>query len=160
AISGKSPRELLRDKNVAVVMVQAAIPPGAPRDATFDISIEALNATSLEGGVLWTTDLHLGAAAPFEGVQSRVVAKAKGPVFINLCATREKEGGTVRRRRGRVLEGGVVPTPRGIEVVLNNASHSRTRAIASAINSRFPEGPGDSGPVARGRAGPDLRSGG
>src|SRR5690606_8363589 len=54
AIDGLSPRELLRDPNTAVVTVFAAIPPGAPKGATFDVYVRALNATSLEGGTLWT----------------------------------------------------------------------------------------------------------
>jgi hypothetical protein len=36
-------------------------------------------------------------------------------------------------------------------MVLDNESHSRARTIVSSINSRFPRGPGDEDPVARGR---------
>jgi hypothetical protein len=155
AISGRSPREVLRDKNVAVVLVQAAIPPGAPLNSTFDVYVQALNATSLEGGQLWTTDLRLGQANVFGGAQARRIAKARGPIFINPFETKE----TSNRVSGRVLAGGQVTNPLGIEMVLYTPSYARTRAIVSAINSRFPAGPGDAHQTARGRTGPDAATG-
>jgi hypothetical protein len=36
-------------------------------------------------------------------------------------------------------------------MVLDNESHSRARTIVNSINSRFPRGPGDEDPIARGR---------
>ena len=168
AVSGRSPREVLRDKNVAVVLVQAAIPPGAPANATFDVYVQALNATSLEGGQLWTTDLRLGEANVFGGVQARRIAKARGPIFINPFESGETRRDSItgevvsrggERVSGRVLAGGQVTNPLGIELVLYTPSFARTRAVVSAINSRFPSGPGDPVPTARGRSGPDSNTG-
>jgi len=159
AITGKSPREVLRDKNVAVVLVQAAIPPGAPANATFDVYVQALNASSLEGGTLWTTDLRLGQANAFGGVQARRIAVAKGPIFINPFEKQEEGAPSPARVSGRILAGGRVANPLAIEMVLMNPSFARARAMVSAINSRFPAGPGDPVATARGRSGPDDRTG-
>lgn len=163
AFANKSPREILRDKNVAVVLVQAAIPPGAPANATFDVFVQAINASDLEGGQLFSTDLRIGEASTFGRVQARRLAEARGPIFINPF-DRPEAGGTTEsavgaRVTGRVLAGGQVSNPLGIELVLLNPSFQRTRAIVSAINSRFPGGPGDPVPTARGRSGPDANTG-
>jgi len=159
AIEGKSPRQLLRDKNVAVVLIQAAIPPGSPAGATFDVYVRAINATSLEGGTLWTADLRVGDANTFGQIQARSLAKAKGAIFINPFAEPGKEDSGVTRTVGRVLDGGFVTNPLQIEMVLNTPSFQLVRSLTSAINSRFPEGPGDPGQTARGRSGPNAESG-
>jgi hypothetical protein len=160
AFANKSPREILRDKNVAVVLVQAAIPPGSPANATFDIYMQAVNASSLEGGHLLSTDLQIGPASTFTSFQAHKIGVAgPGPVFINPFAEPGKENAGVTLTTGRVLNGGRVTDPLGIEMVLSNSSFARARAIVSAINSRFPSGPGDPVPTARGRNGPDFKSG-
>ncbi len=159
AIDGVTPAQLLRDKNVAVVLVQAAIPPGSPEGSTFDVYVRAINASSLEGGSLWTTDLRIGDAATFGQVQSRGIAKARGPIFINPFADPGKEDSGITRITGRVLDGGLVSNPLQIELVLNTQSFQLVRSLTSAINSRFPEEPGDGGQVARGRGGPNAQTG-
>lgn len=157
ALEGLTPRQLLRDPNVAVVVVQAAVPPGAPQGYTFDVYVEPVTpdaASSLEGGTLWTTDLHIGPPQPFGGYATKRLAQARGPIFINPFAD-PAEVSRRLRAGGRVLAGGVVTSPLEIEIVLDNPSHSRARQITSAINSRFPPGPGDDAPPARGRSGGD-----
>lgn len=157
---GISPDEFLRDPNVAVVIVEAAIPPGAPKGAKFDVRVRTLpnsGAGSLEGGMLWTTELRIGPATTMTGVKTRVLAEARGPVFINPFA--EPGGGStagdtqdaINRTTGRILGGGVVTDPLKIDLVLDNESHTRARAITAAINTRFPEGRYDEGPTASGR---------
>ncbi len=158
-LEGVTPSQLLRDKNVAVVLVQAAVPPGAPAGATFDVYVRAINASSIEGGTLWTTDLRLGDANTFGQIQARSIAKCRGPIFINPFAEPGKEDAGVTRTVGRVLDGGVVSNPLQIEMSLNTPSFQLVRSISSAINSRFPEGPGDLGPTARGRSGPNEQTG-
>lgn len=152
ALEGMSPRQVLRDRNTAVVIVQAAIPPGSPRNATFDVAVQALNATNLEGGTLWTTQLRLGGATVFGGVQARVMGKARGPIFINPFSERGREQEGVTRIAGRVLNGGFVTDPFDLELVLDSNSHARARAVVSAINGRFPQGAGDAVQTARGRS--------
>lgn len=147
----KSPRDLLRDPSVAVVLVQAAIPPAAPEGTRFDVYVEALNATSLEGGLLWRVDLRLGEASVFGAIQAHRIAQARGPVFINPFAEVEGKAFEVGLTRGRILNGGVVTNPMRVELVMDELSHARSAMIVSAINSRLPMGPGDEGPTAAGR---------
>lgn len=153
SIDQRSPREVLRDPNTAVVIVQAAIPPGLPKDAEFDVYIEAINADSLEGGLLWTTDLQIGPPATFAAVKARTVARARGPIFINPFAEPGKEGEGPLQTRGRVLNGGEMTNPFQIQLTLDNDSHQRARDIVSAINSRIPPGRGDLGQTAQGKLG-------
>lgn len=153
---GMSPRRLLQNKDTAVVVVQALVPPGAPEGARFDVFVTALNATSLEGGRLYTTDLRIGPAMAFGGPQTTKVGEARGNIFINPFAEPGQIDSVVSRTTGRILNGGVVTQSRQIQILLDNPSHSRTRQIVSAINSRFPERPGDSGPIARGRSGDSI----
>ncbi|MEM1184913.1 MAG: flagellar basal body P-ring protein FlgI [Planctomycetota bacterium] len=149
-LEGKTPRELLNDRNTAVVIVEAAIPPGAPEGSSFDVYVRALNATSLEGGRLWTTELRFGRANTFGGDQRARVAEARGEVFVNPFAEPGKELAGVTRNVGRVLDGGVVLDPLEIDIRLDNPSHARARLITAAINGRFPRKSGEAAP-ARGR---------
>lgn len=158
SIGAISPRAFLRDPSVAVVIVEAAIPPGAPQGQTFDVRVRTLPGSavsSLEGGVLWTTELRLGPASVFGGVRTRILAEARGPVYINPFSEAEAGGPaatrSVSQRVGRVLGGGYVTSPLQMALVLDNPSHTRARSITHAINSRFPEGPGDPGPTATGK---------
>lgn len=163
-----SPEQLLRSKNVAVVIVEARIAPGAPKGSDFDVFVRTLPGsavTSLEGGKLWTTDMRIGPAAVFGAQKTRKLAEATGPVFINpfsdtgggaSLASIEASSDAVTRTMGRVLAGGRVIEPLLMEVVLDNPSHSRARSMVSAINTRFPSGPRDDGPTARGRAGDSI----
>lgn len=149
-----SPAEFLRSPNVAVVIVQAAIPPGAPKGVAFDVFVRTLpgsSVTSLEGGRLWTTDLRFGEPAVFGAIKTRKIAEAKGDVFLNPFSGASSGGGQVTKTVGRIIGGGQVTDPLAIEVVLDNDSHARARSVVAAINSRFPPGSGDEGPIARGR---------
>lgn len=152
-----SPSEFLRSPNVAVVIVEARIAPGAPPGSTFDVYIRTLpgsGVTSLEGGTLWTTDLRFGPAAVFGAVKARKIGEAHGAIYINPFSevSLSPDGDlAVMRTRGRVLDGGKVTDPLQIEMVLDNDSFSRARTIVSSINSRFPPGPKDDGQTARGR---------
>ncbi|MBZ0172415.1 MAG: flagellar basal body P-ring protein FlgI, partial [Phycisphaerales bacterium] len=148
---GMSPRRILQNKSGAVVVAQALIPPGAPEGARYDVFVTALNATSLEGGRLYTTALRLGPAMAFGGPQTTKIGEAHGNIFINPFAEPGEIDSVVTRTAGRILNGGVVTESRKIRILLDNPSHSRSRQIVSAINSRFPERPGDAGQIARGR---------
>ncbi|MEM7629421.1 MAG: flagellar basal body P-ring protein FlgI [Planctomycetota bacterium] len=138
-IDGITPRQLLADRNTAAVIVEAAIPPGSRPGDTLDIYVRALNATSLEGGRLWTTELRLGPPSSFGGPAARVVGQARGPIFINPFAEPGANAtDAVVRTVGRVLDGGVSTDTFFLEVVLDTPSHARARQIVSSINSRFP----------------------
>lgn len=141
---GLSPRDLLRHPDTAVVIVQAAIPPGAPVGTRFDLAIEAINASSLEGGRLWTTELRLGPPAPLGGYTTKRLAAGNGEVFQNPF----RQPGSTDVTAARVMDGGVVTEPFDLIIQLDAPSHARARQMASAINSRFP--PDDGTPTARG----------
>jgi len=153
---GMSPRRLLQNKDTAVVVVQALVPPGSPEGARFDVFVRALNATSLEGGKLYTTELRIGPAIAFGGPQTQKVGESRGNIFINPFAEPGEVDSVVTRTTGRILNGGVVTTSRNLRIALDNPSHSRARQVVSAINSRFPERPGDNGPIAVGRDENDI----
>jgi len=147
-----TPNELLDDPNTAVVIVSAVVPIGAPAGTMFDIQVDTLpgtSATSLEGGVLYTTNLYRGLIRP-AAPATTALASARGPVFINPFASPDRPSSVVRLTQGRVLNGGVVIEPQPVFISLDAPSHTRARAIAEAINSRFPRQPGEEN-VARGR---------
>jgi hypothetical protein len=150
---GLSPRQVLERNDVAIVLVQAAIPPGAPEDSRFDVLVRALpnsGATSLEGGILYTTDLRLGPVSVIGGKTQRQIATANGPIFINPFSEPGKEANGVSRLAGRILGGGRVTEPMKIQMLLDNPSPSRATRIVTAINSRFPQG-NEPDKTARGR---------
>lgn len=151
-LEGRSPQQVLRSRDVAVVVVYAAVMPGAPMGTPFDVYVTSVNKSpeiSLEGGTLWTTELRVGPPGTFGGHQTRLLASARGPVFINPFAEPGARDG-VGRLDGRVLGGGTITHPLDLELLLDNESHSRARAITQAINNRFPHAPGEQ-PTARGR---------
>ena len=98
-LEGVSPRQLLSDPNTAAVVVTAAIPPGAPEGREFDVFVRALNASSLEGGRLWTTELRIGPPRTFGETTRRLIGEAKGDIFINPFATQGAED--IARQRNR-----------------------------------------------------------
>lgn len=155
-LSKVSPGRLIRDKNTAVVLVEAVIPPAAPDGERFDVEVKALPGTavtSLEGGRLYTADLFQGLIVPGGGARDPV-AKAHGDVFINpfVDPAETSQGGgngVVDKTVGRILNGGVVSTRFRPLLVLDSPSHTRARAMVAAINERFPQGP-NMYPAARG----------
>lgn len=167
-LEGVTPQAFLRNKNVAVVIVEASLAPGSPLGTKFDVFVRTLpgsSVTSLEGGRLWTTDLRIGPAAVFGAKKTRKLAQAEGDLYINPFS--DTLGGAsadtvtdsplaLTRTAGRVLGGGLVTDPLKLEVVLDEPSHSRARTMVSAINTRFPQGPHADGPTARGRAGDSI----
>ena len=134
----KTAGELLRDENIAVVLVQAVIPRGSPVGYQFDVYVQAMNATSLEGGKLWTTTLRLGPPGVFGGSQTREVGEANGEVFINPFEDPNDTLGSEIRTVGRVLAGGNISEAMAIQINLDTPSHQRARQMAFAVNSRFP----------------------
>ncbi len=147
-----TPGELLDDPNTAVVLVQALVQLAAPEGTRFDVYVSGIpgtSTTSLERGLLWTTELRRGVANP-GGPSIPPVARSYGPIytspFIGAVSAGSTEPG---RATGVVLGGGVITAPEKIMLVMDNPSHARSRAIASAINARFPQR-GDRVKTARG----------
>ena len=153
-LHGKTPAQVLRMRDVAIVLVYAAVPPGLPKGARFDLYVLALSnsgTTSLEGGMLMQLELNIGRPAVIGRAKPMTVAEGSGELYINPYADPGREGEAVTRTAARVLDGGVMTNPLGIGVVLDHPSPSSARLVVEAINSRFPRQPGDDDDAARGR---------
>ncbi|MCE9618922.1 MAG: flagellar basal body P-ring protein FlgI [Planctomycetes bacterium] len=152
---GGSPSRLLDTDDVAAVIVEGIIPPGAIAGTKFDVRLFAApgtSTTSLEGGRLWTTDLRPGILT--SGAQQAFpIAEAGGPIFINPFSTAVAVGSdAVDRLSGRILEGGTVLKDRSLKLRLATPSHNRTRTIQSAINGLFPREVGQKNDTAMGKS--------
>ncbi len=135
------PREMLRDKDTAVVVVGGRIPPGAPAGTHFDLHVEALpgsQTTSLDGGVLLGTKLRLAlttAAGPASEVKT--LALAQGAVFVNPFIDRTKVEEQVKLRSGSIPGGGAVAQSRDIRLELRRGDYRLARLIERRLNRRF-----------------------
>jgi hypothetical protein len=126
-----------------VVIIEGQIPAAAQPGDTFDVTVQALPGTqtvSLEGGRLYTADLHIyrevGSGSVIEG---QTLATADGPVFINPFGETKNERIQLSAREGAVIGGGKVTVPRRLRFVLTRPSFQRVRHIAGKINARFPQ---------------------
>ncbi|MBT7170396.1 MAG: hypothetical protein HN909_01355, partial [Phycisphaerales bacterium] len=87
--AGVTPTDVLRDRDTAIVVLHAPVPLGAPKGTRLDVFVEVAprtSAISLEGGLLWQTDLAIGGAST-GGIMGATkltwLAKAEGSVFLN-----------------------------------------------------------------------------
>jgi flagellar P-ring protein precursor FlgI len=127
-------------KNVAAVMVTAALPAFAQPGQQIDITVSSLgNARSLRGGTLLLT--------PLRGAYSQIYAMAQGNLVIggagaaaggskvainHLLAGRIPGGATVERAvSNAALEGDV------LHLELNQTDFSTARLVAEAVNRHF-----------------------
>jgi len=135
-----TPERVLADPNTAVVRIDGFIPPGATDGLRFDVLVTAIDSqtTSLAGGTLWTATLGLnGVDAPFKYLRQQ--ATAYGPIYDNPFHDAPDTGELKRygQQQALVVAGGKVTEPRALELVLNQSSYTRSRAIADRINDRF-----------------------
>lgn len=148
-----TPERLLDSDDTAVVVVEAVIPQGAVKGTRFDVRVAPVlgsGTTSLEGGKLYTALLRPGPLTT-GGAQAFELAEAYGPVFVNPFAEPGAiERDSVQRTVGRILNGGVVTKDMPLKLRLINPSHSRAATLQIAINTRFPQEPGQIDNTARG----------
>lgn len=135
-----SPERVLADPNTAVVRIDGLILPGATKDMRFDVLVSAIDSqtTSLAGGTLWTANLGVnGANQAFKFMREQ--ATAYGPIYDNPYHEQPDSGepSEFGRQQAIVAAGGKVTAARELELVLNQSSYSRCRAIADRINERF-----------------------
>ncbi len=133
-----SPEQILDLQDTAVVAVQGLIPPGATKGSRFDLLISAVDTqtTSLTGSTLWTTQLAPnGANTSFDYL--RPTATGNGQAYIDPQGPDDDTEVRDWQRQAVVVLGGKVLEPRGIELVLNQPSWTRSRLIANRINERF-----------------------
>lgn len=135
----------LQLKNVAAVMVTAALPAFARPGQTIDVTVSSMgNAKSLRGGTLLMT--------PLKGGDGQVYAVAQGNVLVGGVGASSASGGTSVQVNhlsvGRISAGATVersvPTALGqgehVNLELNITDFGTTRRIADAINGRFVAG--------------------
>ena len=135
---GMSPERVLADPNTAVVRIDGLIPPGATPGMHFDVLVTAIDSqtTSLAGGTLWTSTLGVrGTEQAFKFLHEQ--ATAYGPIYDNPYRDSPDSGDPAEfgRSQSMVVAGGKVTASRDIELVLNQSSYSRSRAIADRIKS-------------------------
>jgi flagellar P-ring protein precursor FlgI len=127
----------LDTKNVAAVMVTAALPPFGRQGTRIDIQIAALgDANSLQGGTLLVT--------PLLGADSEVYAVAQGPVAIGGY-TASGDASSVTKgvpTSGRIANGAIIEREVGfamnsmqnVKITLRNPDLTTARRVADAIN--------------------------
>lgn len=149
-----TPDQVLNSNRTAVVLVEAIIPPGAIKGSTCDVAVAALpgtQTTSLEGGLLYTTQLSFR-GANLTAAQSRPFVEARGPIFVNPFVTEADQAGMEGRpddpRIGRVLGGGTVLVDMPMSIALNQPSYAQSRRVTDRINGRFPPSQADKFPIA------------
>jgi flagellar P-ring protein precursor FlgI len=133
----------LQAKNVAAVMVTAALPPFAQPGQEIDVNVSSMgNAKSLRGGMLIAT--------PLKGADGQIYAMAQGSLIVggagasasgskvtinHLSAGRVPGGATVERS---------VPTPLAqgefIQLDVSSADFATAREVARVINAAKGEG--------------------
>ncbi len=136
------PREDLRTRNVAAVMVTAQIPPFSHIGSRFDVVVSSLgDATSLEGGVLLMT--------PLRDAAGNVYAMAQGPLSVGGFNVETTAGERLKKNHslvGRIPDGGylqVEPPNQDIDLSkplglhLNEPDFVTARRIADQINRYF-----------------------
>ena len=141
-----SPEEMLRDKRVAIVLVEGRIPVGARVGQSFDVLVRALernNTKSLAHGDLYETDLgDRGREEPQSiGVRQQAYAPG-GPVFVNPAyalseGASAQPGSAASLRTGRVLNGGVCRFDRPINLQIRRPQASTARLIEQVISQRW-----------------------
>jgi flagellar P-ring protein precursor FlgI len=133
----------LSEKNVAVVMVTADIPPFLKNGARIDVTVASMgDAKSLSGGVLLQT--------PLLGADGKVYAVAQGPLVLGGFAAGEggAGGATVTKNHpttAQIVNGALVereiPTQfvhdHSVELLLRDPSFNSAAAMAAAINDVF-----------------------
>jgi flagellar P-ring protein precursor FlgI len=137
------PANTFSEKNVAVVMVTADIPPFIKNGARIDVTVASMgDAKSLTGGVLLQT--------PLLGADGKVYAVAQGPLALGVFAAGEggAGGATVTKNHpttAQIINGALVereiPTQfvrdRSVELLLRDPSFNSAAAMALAINEVF-----------------------
>jgi flagellar basal body P-ring protein FlgI len=144
----KTAKDLFFSLDTAVVRVTGEIPPAAPVGYVFDVEVQAIENSgtlSLEGGVLMQAELT---AKRFSGIgqgsiqiPSDELARAIGPVFVNMVGRSEQAATPSDPRAGKVIGGGINLHRRKIRMVLLSPGYALARRVQSVINSQYPSDP-------------------
>ena len=141
-----TPADILRDPHYSIVVVQGDIPPGRRKGDWFDAHVSCLpknSTSSLAHGVLWEVELkNTGANGENPGGAINVLAKAKGPIYVNpthAFQTGPLAPGNAKLslRSGTVMYNAVVMQDRPVFLRLRHPDRQVARAIEYRINERF-----------------------
>ena len=124
------PAERLRPRNVAAVIVTAEASPWLRAGGRFEVQVSSIgDATSLRGGVLWTTPLLTDADQP-------PVATAQGPILVPEEDVRYvgRRGNSARIPDGGILEVDPALTALTPRLLLRKPGVAAAQRIAQAIN--------------------------
>jgi flagellar basal body P-ring protein FlgI len=127
--------ELISSLDTAVVLVQGVMPTAVAKNQYFDVRVVALpgtQTTSLEGGWLYGTELK--PVGGF-GIAMKVLAAAKGPVFIDTLSPGETD-----KKSGYILAGGTVLDEYKVNIGLRRPDYRIASLICSKLNGRFGSG--------------------
>lgn len=128
----KNADQFINSPNTAVVYIYGTIPAMATKGDRFDVKVVSLpgtQTTSLEGGVLWGSELK--ARGRF-GISSKILAEAEGPVYIDKLDSSETD-----KKEGFVLGGGRVLEDYPINMVIREPGYRNSAQIRNRINERF-----------------------
>lgn len=132
------PRQVVKVKNIAAVMVTALLPPFARVGSRLDVLVSSIgDAKSLQGGTLVLT--------PLKGIDGQVYALAQGPVAVGGFAVSGAAGGGISKNHptaGRIPNGATVereiPFDFGAQEEMTLALHdpdfTTANRIVQAIN--------------------------
>ena len=144
-----SAETLLNSRKTAVVQVTGLIGPGSPKGTIFNVDVTvapATQTTSLIGGYLIETDLRMTMRNPLgRSLDSRIVAVAEGPVFINPFPLSDAaEDGTTNTlkadpRSGVILGGGKSLHDRRVQLDIIEPDYRIAAQLERRINGRFME---------------------
>jgi len=135
--------KMISGSDTAIVLVEGIMPAVASRNEYFDVRVTALpgtQTTSLEGGFLLGTELKMGGTF---GIKTKVVADARGPVFVDKISTSE-----MNKRIGYVLGRGKVLDEYKVNLVLGKPDFRIINSIRNRLDELF--GNGTAKPVLHG----------
>ncbi len=147
-----TPERVLNDplRRVAIVRVDAALPPGVRKGSMLDVQVSALpesEVTSLAGGVLYSTDLKVNGADPRDpsgkvNIMAQALGGARGRIFINPVLALNPQASaeassSAGRRTGIIPDGAVCTTDRFITLRLRDPQASIARLIEARIDQYF-----------------------
>jgi len=133
--------DALRLRNVAAVMVTAAVPPFVEAGANIDVTVSSLgDATSLQGGMLLLT--------PLMSPAGELYAQAQGPVTVGGFSAESGLGDRIKKNHtqvGLVVNGATMAKSRKVQLVqddalslaLNDPDFSTAYNLSQRINHQF-----------------------
>lgn len=139
------PEDILNDNRVAIVQVEAAMPPGIRAGEQFDAHVAAMpqsHITSLAHGRLYLTELSPnGANLLSPGNPVHKYARAQGEIFVNpgyaLQDPRSSSQALSSLRMGAILNGAQALESRPMRLRLRRPQASMARYIENLIDERF-----------------------